>query len=163
MGGRLRWLTIAGVAVAAVSATGVAVRVLARRSRPSPGPAEPPIPAADLPLLTATATQIAVAYGDREPAAVSAVATTRGQALAVTVPPGSMSQQDLTPVYLVVMRGRFTGLSWQPGTRVPQGTRLFAVLDRASLGVLDLSIGGRPPSVSLDSLGAVAHLEPAHA
>lgn len=163
--GRLRCLTTAGVAVvvvAAVSAAWVAIRVLVRRPRPSSGLAEPPIPPADLSRLTALAAQIAVAYGDREPVASSAVATTRDEALAVTVP-RSTSREDRTPVYLVVMRGHFTALGWQSGAGVPRGTHLFTVVDRASFSVLDLSIGDRPPPVSLDSLGAVADLEPAHA
>lgn len=156
---RLRRLTIAGVAVFAAGATGVALRALGKRS---PLPTKPLIRPQDIPALTSTVARIALAYGDGDPVSAAALATTRGRALAVVTPRNSLSNQDDRPVYLVVVRGRFTALSWQSGARPPQKAYLYLVLDPSALSVTDLSLSDSPPLLPLASLGTVSYLEPPH-
>jgi hypothetical protein len=70
-------------------------------------PSRPRIPAAVIPRLTAAAAQIAASYGERSPASIAAVATTRAKALDVICKGAKTRDGESVHVYAVVMTGRF--------------------------------------------------------
>lgn len=97
------------------------------------------------PRLTAAIATVAAAHGDPVPRAVTVTATTLPRALVMTRGGHHQPQGDGTPVYLVVMHGRFTALASPPGTPPARGACLYLVLDRVTLAVLDMTIAPRPP------------------
>lgn len=150
---RLSFTIAAVAAVAAGAGTVLALRrAAARAARPRA------LSPAELPRLGATARQIAAEHGERAPASVVAVATTRAGALAAAVPGARLPRDAEKPSYLVVMRGRFTALCAPPGGHPAEGSCLSVVLDQTTLRVTDLDVSARGPVVPLERVGPVARL-----
>ena len=114
------------------------------------------IPADALARVKAIAKHAARTTGDWAPAQVTVVATTHaGAARSAT------SEALLTdPVYLVTMRGHFTGDGFSPASSValPTGTHLSFVVDARSFRVMDVSLSDQAPTVPPASLGPLTSL-----
>ena len=140
-------------AVVAVLPACEAYGTRAARTGCDPRPAAVPahgsgISASAFASLTKIALDMAADNGDARPRSVVAVATTHAVALAIATP------GDLTPtvpagerVYLVVMRGSFTGYEAAPpsGAVLPTGSYLSFVVSEKTFRVTDWGLGAIPP------------------
>jgi hypothetical protein len=119
----------------------------------------PPIPADVIPQLTSLALVLARRCAENSPATFTAAATTHVQALHLLFGgtrglPGNLE----TPVYVVVMTGRFTGYRHPYGVPAPTGSVLTLVFDADMLSLLDLSLGDSDNAAPLSRLGPVTTL-----
>jgi hypothetical protein len=119
------------------------------------------VPASAIPRLAAIAADMARANDDVQPISASAVATTHANALLAATPGDTVTQQTQTPVYLVVIRGHFTGYAAKipPGASPPTGSYLSFVVDQKTFTVMDWGLSPNAPSIALTSLGSVAEIK----
>jgi hypothetical protein len=78
-----------------------------------------PVPASAIGRLTAIACHAAAINGSRAPAWITAVVTTRAQALTSATPGDSVPGSARVTVFLITMRGRFTVAAGPPGAKPP--------------------------------------------
>ncbi|HEV2375080.1 MAG TPA: hypothetical protein VGS19_23350 [Streptosporangiaceae bacterium] len=154
----LRRLTaLAGIAAAPVAPAFGAVHAKhAARVAVESGTPQAAIPADALARVKAIAKHAARTTGDWMPAQVTVVATTHAKAAQTAT-----SEALLTdPVYLVTMRGHFTGDGFSPASSValPTGTYLSFMVDARSFQVMDVRLSDQPPTVSAASLGPLTSL-----
>jgi hypothetical protein len=151
----IKYLSVAVIA-AAVSVP------LATLSSAASVAAGSPIPASAASRLSSLLLQEAGIGGDASPVSLTAVMTTHDKALEAATPgdttPGSVGET----VYLAVMKGNFTlgNVSVPPGGHAPTGQYLAITVDTTTFQILDLGLSDNPPSVALQSLGAVSNLMP---
>lgn len=120
-----------------------------------------PVPTSAIPGLTVMADRAATALGDRAPEWVSAVVTTHEKALTSATPGDFVPGSEHTVVYLVTMKGHFTGYNFSRphGARVPTGTYASFVINAETFEGMDRGLGDRPPPVAPASLGPVTWLK----
>jgi hypothetical protein len=117
-----------------------------------------PVPASAIGRLTAIACHAATINGSRAPAWITAVVTTRAQALTSATPGGSVPGSARVKVFLITMRGRFTVADGPLGAKPLAGQYLSLVLDARTFHGLDFGVSPEAPPVSPASLGPVSHL-----
>lgn len=107
------------------------------------------------------ADRAAAAQGDRAPEWVSVVVTTREKALTLATPGDFVPGSEHTVVYLVTMKGHFTGYNFpRPrGAPVPTGTYSSLVINAETFWGMDSGLSDRPPPVAPASLGPVTWLK----
>lgn len=154
---RLPARALAVLAAAAVLAPASAVTGCGRS--PAAARAAPALASA-VPRLTAIAHRVAAASGDRHPAWITAVLTTRAKALTSATPGDQVPGSAHTSVFLITMREHFTASSapGPPGAQAPAGQYLSLVIDARTFRDLDLGISSKPPPVPPAALGPVRHL-----
>jgi hypothetical protein len=155
---RVLWRRRTAVCVAAAGMAAAAS--LAAFSFASAATATPRIPASAIPALSTAMLQLARQSGDGNPSSISAVSTTRAEALRDATPgdmvPGSAGQ----PAYLVVITGNFK-LDNAPvprGAHLPTGRYLAVTVNPATFQVMDLGLSNHKPPVPLRSYGQVSNL-----
>jgi hypothetical protein len=123
-----------------------------------------PIPQSAIPKLQTFASRVAKAVGDPHPIWVKAVMTTHAKALRVATPGDKVYNRLTQPVYLIVMRGKFTAYaaSVPAGGRVPTGTYFAVVITTRGFQVMDDGLSNRAPSMPLSELGPVSILSSRH-
>jgi hypothetical protein len=144
-----------------VAAAGMAVAVSASLTALSfASTATPRIPASAIPELSTAMLQLAQQSGDGNPSSITAVSTTRAEALQDATPgdmvPGSAGQ----PAYLVVITGNFK-LDNAPvprGAHLPTGRYLAVTVNPATFQVMDLGLSNHKPTIPLRSYGQVSNL-----
>jgi hypothetical protein len=126
----------------------------------APVAAGAPVPAQAVARLTAIAHRAAAINGDRDPAWITAVATTRAKALTSATPGDFVPGAARVEVFLITMRGHFTaGDATVPsGAKAPTGRYLSLVIDAKTFQGLDFGISPGPPPVPPASLGPVTYL-----
>jgi hypothetical protein len=119
-----------------------------------------PVPASAIGRLTAMAHRAATLNGDRDPAWITAVMTTRAKALTSATPGDDVPGSSRVRVFLITMRGHFTAkdASRPPGAKAPTGRYLSLVIDAKTFRGLDFGISPTPPPVPPASLGPVTYL-----
>jgi len=119
-----------------------------------------PVPASAIGRLTAIAHRAAAINGDRDPAWITAVMTTRAKALSSATPGDYVPGSAHVRVFLITMRGQFTAreATGPPGAKAPTGRYLSLVIDARTFQGLDFGIGPQPPPVPPASLGPVTYL-----
>jgi hypothetical protein len=148
-------------ALAALAGAGALVSVLAAAnsagSAAAPGA---PVPAAAIPRLTAIAHHAAASNGDPDRGWVTAVLTTRAEALTSAAPGDYVPGSAGVAAFLITMRGHFTAtaVSVPPGAKAPTGRYLSLVIDAQTFQGLDFGIGPKPPPVPPASLAPVTYL-----
>ncbi len=131
----------------------------------APGAAQPSIPAAVIGHLTAAAAQFAAGHEEPSPASIMAVATTRAQALKVMFKGTRMPGTEATPVYAVVMTGRFASYrggmhAYPPHEHLPHtGSALVVVFDASTLHSMDVRLGDQGDPALLSQLRPVTTLK----
>jgi hypothetical protein len=107
------------------------------------------------------ADRTARAQGDHAPEWVSAVVTTHEKALTSATPGDFVPGSEHTVVYLVTMKGHFTGYNFSRphGARLPAGSYSSFVIDAETFRGMDSGLGDRPPPVAPASLGPVTRLK----
>jgi hypothetical protein len=120
------------------------------------------VPAAAVPRLTAIADNFARVNGGATPTSVSAVTTTHAKALDSATPGDNVKSESRIAVYLVTMKGSFTGYGAKvpPGVAMPTGKYLSIVIDSRTFSVLDWGLSPRAPAVRPRSLGPLTLLKP---
>jgi hypothetical protein len=110
--------------------------------------------------LDGIARGFAKANGDSRPAWINAVITTHARALASATPGDSEAAGARADVYLITMRGHFTGhmAAVPPGAKLPTGSYLSIVISARSFMVMDWGLSPGAPPVSPASLGPVRSL-----
>ena len=110
--------------------------------------------------LDGIARGFAKANGDARPAWINAVITTHARALASATPGDSEAAGARSDVYLITMRGHFTGhmASVPPGAKLPTGNYISIVINARTFTVMDWGLSPAAPPVSPASLGPVRNL-----
>jgi hypothetical protein len=138
---------------------GSAEREVAAFAVPPPSRATSPAAVARRLLLTA---QHAVAIcGGGRPAWIRAVRTTFSKATAMVGGGGEIADNATAAVYLVLMKGDFVLANGGPVpscTQAPTGHYFSAIVDAVTFTTLQASLGNRPPSAPLQTLGPVLNL-----
>ena len=101
--------------------------------------------------LDGIARGFAKANGDARPAWINAVITTHARALASATPGDSEAAGARSDVYLITMRGHFTGhmASVPPGAKLPTGSYISIVINARTFMVMDWGLSpGRPARVA---------------
>ncbi len=111
--------------------------------------------------LSLIASSFARENGDARPAWIDVVTTTRGKALESATPGDTEPSGNGTTVYLITMKGRFTGYDASPpaGARLPTGTYLSLVVNARTFMITDWGLSPHAPSVAPASLGPVRYLK----
>jgi hypothetical protein len=118
-----------------------------------------PVPASAIERLTLIADNVVNASGGVAPAWVSAVVTTREQALTST-DCGTVFSGQQTIVYLVSMQGQFVSMgSRPPGVKAPTDSYLFMVINAGTFARMDWGLRRGPPPAAPASLGPVSYLK----
>jgi hypothetical protein len=155
---RPRWIITGTVAAAAGLAVALPLLVFdpAAAGTASPGS---PVPVSAVQRLTAIADSFAKYDGDAHPTTISAVVTTHAKALA-SATPGDITGNLRATVYLVTMRGQFTGYmaSVPYGQPLPKGRYLSIIIYAATMKVADWGLSQPAPPVSPASLGPLTYL-----
>lgn len=153
----MKHLTLTGCVVCAA---GVAVAVPLLVAHAAPAPAGAALPSGVIQRLTAIAEHANQANGGKPVPWVSVVRTTRSKALTSATPGDFVATGGSVPVYLVTMRGSFTGagLSHPRGARPPTGHYLSLVVTASTFETLDFGLAQGPPPVSPASLGPLTYL-----
>jgi hypothetical protein len=155
-----------GVAGLLVGAAAVGLGIYAAFAGPpaqagdgsTPGLAVTSAVAARLSLIAAS---FARQNGDARPAWINAVTTTHGKALESATPGDTEPAGNGTTVYLITMKGRFTGsdASVPAGARLPTGTYLSIVINARTFMITDWGLSPHAPAVAPASLGPVRYLK----
>lgn len=116
------------------------------------------VPASAIGRLTAMACRAAAINGDRVPAWITAVVTTRARALTSAAPGDFVPGSAHVKVFLITMRGRFTVAARPSGATPPTGRYMSEILDARTFDGLDFGVSPKAPPVSPASLGPVTHL-----
>lgn len=106
------------------------------------------------PYVVVAAQQMALSSGDAHPVLAYAIRTT--EAMALTGSPSGHVAAPATPVYFVVLYGRFTANWASPptGAATPTGTVVDFTINRKTHGVTDMSIGTQTPNLfALEAFG----------
>jgi hypothetical protein len=124
---------------------------------PAPGLA---ITSAAAARLDAVAIAAARASGDARPSWIEAVITTHGKALESATPGDTEPSGNGSTVYLITMKGHFTGYDAPvpPGARLPTGAYISLVVSASTFAVTDWGISPHAPPVAPASLGPVRSL-----
>jgi hypothetical protein len=111
--------------------------------------------------LDGIARGFAKANGDSRPAWINAVITTHGRALTSATPGDSEAAGAKSDVYLITMRGHFTGrmASVPPGAKLPTGSYISIVINARTFMIMDWGLSPGAPPVSPASLGPVRTLK----
>jgi hypothetical protein len=111
--------------------------------------------------LNSIAAGFARENGDARPAWIDAVTTTHGKALESATPGDTEPLGNRTTVYLITMKGHFTGYgaSVPAGARLPTGTYLSIVVNARTFMVTDWGLSPHAPPVAPASLGPVRYLK----
>jgi hypothetical protein len=111
--------------------------------------------------LDAIAMAAARGNGDARPAWIEVVITTHGKALESATPGDTEPSGNGTTVYLITMKGRFTGYdaSVPSGARLPTGTYISLVVNARTFAVTDSGLSQHAPPVAPASLGPVRLLK----
>lgn len=101
------------------------------------------------------------ANGDARPAWIDVVTTTRAKALESATPGDTEPSGNGTTVYLITMKGRFTGYdaSVPAGARLPAGTYLSIIVNARTFMITDWGLSPHAPPVAPASLGPVRYLK----
>ena len=129
---------------------------------PSSATAAPgmPIPAVAASELKTRMLRMAEVNGDARPSSISAVLTTRGQALLAVTPGDSVAGSENQPAYLVLMRGHFElrFAKVPKGAPIPTGRYLAMTISPSTFRMMDLSLRDLPPPIPLRTYGPVSDL-----
>jgi hypothetical protein len=111
--------------------------------------------------LDAIARTVARDNGDARPSWIEAVITTHGKALESATPGDTEPSGNQATVYLITMKGHFTGYdaSVPPGARLPTGTYISLVVMAKTFAVTDSGLSPHAPPVAPASLGPVRFLK----
>ncbi len=98
--------------------------------------------------------------GDGHPVSITAVATTRDNALRAATPGDTIPGSDSQSVYLVVIEGKFelTHAKVPPGYPLPTGRYLKVTVNPSTLTIMDIGLSDNPPPVQLGTFGPVSNL-----
>jgi hypothetical protein len=155
-----RWI-ITGMAATAAGLA-VALPLLVLGGSAAAGTASPgsPVPVSAVKTLTAIADSFAKNDGDAHPTSISAVVTTHAKALA-SATPGDITENLRATVYLITMKGQFTGYmaSVPYGQPLPKGRYLSIIIYAATMKVADWGLSQPAPQVSSASLGPLTYLK----
>lgn len=116
------------------------------------------VPAAAIGRLTRMACRAAALNGNRSPAWITAVVTTRAKALTSATPGDLVPGSAHVKVFLITMHGHFTVDAGPAGAKPPTGRYLSEVLDARTFHGLDFGVSRQAPPVSPASLGPITQL-----
>lgn len=118
-----------------------------------------PIPAAAIPALARAGADFAAGHGDPSPVSITAVVSSRGEAVEYASRGNQIMNRREDPVYLVRMEGDFFVNMPRPhSTPLPTGRFLFVVFDPRTLGSMDVSLSGSDDRPPMSTLGPVTNL-----
>jgi hypothetical protein len=153
-----------GVPALLAGSGAVALAIYAAAAGPQARPAS-----AAVPVIAASVAHrldaIAVAFARHDGAArmdwVTAVLTTHARALAAAAPGHALPYAAGAAVYLITMKGHFTGRSAviSAGTAPPTGTYLSLVISARTFAVIYSALSREAPIVSPAVLGPVRYLQ----
>jgi hypothetical protein len=149
---------LVGVAVIGLALSG-AFTGQAAQARNALVPGQP-VPPSAVSRLDAIAVGFAKENGDARPQWITAVMTTHRRALEAATPGDSEPALASTTVYLVTMKGHFTGYlaSVPSGAALPVGSYLSIVVNARTFQLMDWGLSRKASSVAPASLGPVRDL-----